>query len=188
VTKPKSRVYASAEMLGDDGEDTTDVQLRTWRGVWVKVRLLDQPEVAEQQFLPDLADYVSLIKKLQSPEEGEPFTDRDARLLTKETMRWQSHIAHLAIVDPDADPAPAECASCTTAARVGDLEAEPVVHRPSLWTLRQTARLKSPDLTEITAVALLKGAMKRIVPFSTEETDTATPSPATSGELTPAKS
>jgi hypothetical protein len=166
--------YARSDDLGQDA-DHVDVTLPNLKRV-VKVRYLGTPEVTRLQFLPDLFGFAEMVAKFNVAEPGGEDDKLDMGAFLAENYRYQAHVAHLAVMDPDAENAVELCSVC-------DFE-----HPPSLWSPRQTERLHHADLDAITVVALRSSMaeVRGLRPFSTAETPPTTSAPAATGESTPA--
>ena len=168
--KIEEKVYATADLLGED-QEWEETQLPRL-GVWVKCRYLSTAEVTMLQFLPDYMGFIemALASQLGKLEEVETAPGK----LAADTTKYQAHVAHLAIVDPEADfTVDEECSDC-------DLK-----HPKSLWSLKQTNRLPASDMDHITATALRAAGVMKLAPFSEVPPESDSDEPVSSGESTP---
>jgi hypothetical protein len=160
-------VWATRDSLGG-AEPWRDIVL-PGLGLQVRVRRLDTTEVARLQFLPDLLNFQNLVMKLQIAQEAAKLNRKarrelkvseiDDEALLIENYRYQAHLAHLAVIDHDAEYERQFCDYCG------------FEHYPSLWQPDECKRLLPPDLTAIGAVALGTREVEAIGPLSADETD-----------------
>lgn len=149
----------------------------------VRVRPLDEPEVAALQFLPDLVGMTKLLQEMagqtdESDEDENPDASKflskvDDATFARENAIYMAAVAHVSVMDPTNDAVKVECKDCKRA------------HAPSLWTLAQTKRLKQMDVGSIVDVALQAGLARVVRPFFMAETPDATSIPPDSGVSTP---
>lgn len=157
------KVYATADDLGPADQRWEEVELPVL-GKTVCVLFLDTPTIAGLTFLPDIAGFGELVA-----EAEEKPTEVDISAYIVENVRYQAHVAHVAVIDPDRAQETVTCESCG------------LKHAPSLWTLDQAKRLQRPDLTAISEIAFKIQALARVLPLSEAETEPASQEPAVSG-------
>lgn len=174
--KDEESEWATADMLSDERmfEDVTLIN-----GKKVRVRYLDTLEVASLQVLPDYAGYVTLAVRLrelldQNKDDDSPFLpkDFDSGKATLETVKYQVHVIHRAVVDP-LHPGDVRCEDCQ-----GD------THPRSLWTRKEVARLPAQEIERLASVALRAGEVVSRVPFSKAATPNDSSQPASTGDST----
>jgi hypothetical protein len=184
------RVFATPDMFGE-GDTVSELELPVL-GVWVKVRLLAQEDVLHLGFIPDYAGFIEMATKAQElaakEEAGKKLSAKDRKSfeanrinMEVEQLRYQHHLAHLAILHPDADlKAPEPCEDCTPAdlAKLGQY----VQHPKSLWTLAQARHLSSVDTDIVVAVALQAERASVLRPFSQDQPQPGSPAAAPTTE------
>lgn len=164
---PSPTPWATSDLLGGDIA-YEDILLPILK-VKVRVRYLDTVEVTRLQMLPDYAGFLELAQEFGRliAEGGTSLGDEQESKMAEETVRYQKHVAHLAIADPEADLERDEkCMSC-------EME-----HPRSLWTLRQAGRLPSADLDFVVLTALRAEGVVSMRPFSEAPTPPDSPVPA----------
>jgi len=168
------RVFASPDLFGE-GDLTAEIELPILQ-VWVKVRFLAQEDVLHLGFLPDYAGFIEMATKArqlaEKEEAGKKLSAKDRKdfdanriNMEVEQLRYQHHLAHIALLHPDADlKQPEPCEDCTPddLARIGQY----VQHPKPLWTLAQARHLSSVDTDYVVAVALQAERASVLRPFS----------------------
>ena len=164
----------------DDIDDTTMQQevLLPMMNRWVIVRILEGPEAASLEFLPDVMGYTKLIERaaLAAQTRRDDGGDPDPRLgvdemeFAEQNGVYLAAVAHRAIRHPEASDVPVACPDCKNHE-----------HIRSLWPLSKTKRLHQVDLSVVIDVALSAGVASQMRPFSTGETPQDSSTPATTG-------
>jgi len=176
-----ARQYATADLLGPAESFWTEEFYLQRTGVWVLVRSLDTVEMTELVELPDLFGYREVMLQVREIRQWKPDSGEerpkplDGSAFSVEQTRYMAHIAHLAIVVPEAGPEPVECPDPTCELK----------HPASLWTVAQTRRMNPTDLEEVGAFALRGRLGQRVGPFSGRPPEPVTPDGATAGESIP---
>lgn len=166
--------FATKDALGSE-EDFEEIQLPV-QGGWIRVRFLTTPELTRLQFLPDLLGFTQLVEQMaKEPDKAKGKEAPDPGVMMAENYKYEAHVAHLAVLDPEATEPEILCETCE------------FVHAPSLWSVKQTSRLNNRDLDAITLVALrTQSAMVRSVrPFFTDAMPEGSSAPAEHGESIP---
>lgn len=168
--------WATADMLSDEVmfEDVT-----LYNGKKVRVRYLDTLEVTALQLLPDYAGYLALVVRLREAiEKG--LTDEDQPILNEDfdtdkasldTVKYQVHIAHRAIVDR-LHSGDVMCEDCKES------------HPRSLWTRKEVARLPGTEIERVAAIALRAGEVVARRPFLRDKTQNDSSPPVSTGDST----
>lgn len=177
VTQPEGTedVETSLFATEDDIDETIaerEVFLPVMRKM-VYVRILEGPEAASLEYLPDVVGYAKLIAKA-GEQAQEPDPDRrlgvDEVEFAEQNAIYLAAVAHRAVRHPEASKEPVRCPDCANRE-----------HVRSLWTLAKTRRLHQVDVSVIVDVALSAGVSRELRPFSTAGTPDASSEPATSG-------
>lgn len=171
--EPDTRVWATADLLGAD-EPWAETQLPILQQ-WVKVRYLGTEDISPLQYLPDYVGFIELCLKLAgSRQEQESVNPIE---LEQETIRYQAHIAHLAMLDPSIQTLDdtIECDDCAAP------DQPSVIHPRTLLSVKQARRLPSPDLEHVADIALQADRVLRMRPFSEALQEVASRGPATTG-------
>lgn len=151
-------------------------------GKKVRIRLIGALEGAELAYIPEFATFGDLMAEMILESRGDKDAediDQGARLekrkqLEIEQTRYAVMMAHVAVMDPQADPTPVKCSDC-------GLE-----HPPALWTRARTEQLGRRDLRLITSIADREEEIERVAPFSEAGVPPDTVPSADTGESTPA--
>lgn len=167
MAEHEQEIFATSDDLGED-KPWEKLRLPSMNR-WVRVRILDTPEVSRLQFLPDLLGFASLLAKIQIDPGSEEVKTEE---LVAENLKYEAHVVHLAVMQT-ADLTPAPCDHCT------------FDHPRALWSPRQAARLQPADLKAVAEVALGGRRLDAVRPFSEDETQSDSALPADSGGSTP---
>ncbi len=184
------RVFAAPDLFGE-GDPIAEIELPILQ-VWVKVRILAQEDVLHLGFIPDYAGFIEMATKArelaEKEEAGKKLSAKDRRdfdanriNMEVEQLRYQHHLAHLALLHPEADMKhPEPCEDCTPddLARIGQY----VQHPKPLWTLAQARHLSSVDTDYVVAVALQAERATVLRPFSQDQPQPGSPVAAPTSE------
>lgn len=157
--------YATSADINEDVEQE-DVYLPMLRK-WVVARVLESPELARLEYLPDMVGFGKMVEKL-----GTTGAKVDEAEYAEQNALYQAAVCHAAVMAPDAGE-PAKCLDCG-----GE-------HPKPLWSMKQTRRLHQIDQAVIADTALSTGVGQAMRPFSKDETPSDSLTPAASGTLTP---
>jgi len=161
------RDYATGDDIDDEIQDE-DVLLPVLRK-WVNVRVLENPELARLENMPQYSDVSGLIQQLGVERTDDQEAEVSSGALAQENAKYLAAVAHVAVRKPGATE-PEMCGECSYA------------HIPSLWRFSQTRRLHQVDVAVISDVALAAGYFRALRPFSKVATLSDTSTPATSSK------
>lgn len=161
------KVFASADDLDDDIQ-SEDVLLPIIRK-YVNVRVLEGPELARLESLPQYSNVADLIEKLGIERAKDSKAEVDTSALAEENAKYLAAVCHVSVRKPGETEA-VFCDQCKYA------------HVPSLWRFSQTLRLHQVDVGVIADVALSAGYARALRPFWKDATLSDTSTPASSGE------
>ncbi len=176
--EPEPRVPERDFATDNDIDDTIDereVFLPVMRK-WVIVRVLESPEVARLEYLPDVVGYSDLIEKAAAAARARGGDGSDGPVgvdqaeFAEQNAVYLAAIAHAAVRHPDAGATPVRCPDCKNKE-----------HVRSLWSLGKTKRLHQVDISVIVDTALSAGVAREMRPFSTDETPSGSSVPAATG-------
>lgn len=175
-------IPAESGFLGTDSIDVStfhDVTIPIPAGK-VRVRVLDNIEIAELAVIPDVASYGKLMSDLSLLPADERETRENQQLYSKEAAMYRARVAHIACVSPATDLSVVDvCQECS------DEEIE-IRHPKALWSIDKTRRLDPRSLQIIVAAAENEEDFRRRAPFSATAAARSASSPAAdTGESTP---
>ena len=139
----------------------------------IRIRYLDTLEITRLQLLPDYAGYLTAALALQKVMKGEePGENYNSESAGNDTVRYQVHVAHRAIVDTE-HPGEVKCPDCND------------THHRSLWSMEQCSLLTGNLLDMVAAIAVRAEAVVDRVPFLRDQTHLVSSQPADTGESIP---
>jgi hypothetical protein len=145
---------------------------------WARIRFLTNPEAAQLAFLPDLANFTTIMAKAfrkanaGNQEDVEAVTPEEEQTYQVERVRYIVRVAHLCVMERGTPMSTEVC---------DDPGCGMGRHIPSVWTVAQCEMLDYADLELVASVAERSADLAALRPFSPGETQSSTPPPVSTG-------